>query len=108
MVLRAIPVELKQVAVIASPRLNETPQPALDKKRKADNIVSVMSGEEIRALPNANAAEAAARIPGVSAERDEGDPVALASTLLVRAEPGGQRILVYLNHNDIAALLAAG
>jgi hypothetical protein len=72
-VLRAIPVELKQVAVIASPRLNETPQPALDKKRKADNIVSVMSGEEIRALPNANAAEAAARIPGVSAERDEGE-----------------------------------
>jgi outer membrane receptor for ferrienterochelin and colicin len=66
-------VELRQIVVTASPRLNETQQAALDKQRKADNIVSVMSGDEIRALPNANAAEAAARIPGVSTERDEGE-----------------------------------
>ncbi|MEP7066499.1 MAG: TonB-dependent receptor [Gemmatimonadota bacterium] len=72
-VLRAIPVELARIVVTASPRLNETPQAALDKQRKADNIVTVMSGDEIRALPNANAAEAAARIPGVSTERDEGE-----------------------------------
>jgi TonB-dependent receptor len=36
-------------------------------------IVSVLSGDEIRSLPNANAAEAAARMPGVTAERDEGE-----------------------------------
>src|SRR6476660_7247257 len=72
-VLRAIPVSLREIVITASPRLNETPQAALDKQRKADNIVSVMSGDEIRALPNANAAEAAARIPGVSTERDEGE-----------------------------------
>jgi TonB-dependent receptor len=72
-VLRAIPVALSEIVVTASPRLNETPQAALDKQRKADNIVSIMSGDEIRALPNANAAEAAARIPGVSTERDEGE-----------------------------------
>ncbi len=35
--------------------------------------MTVLSGDVIRALPNANAAEAAARIPGVSTERDEGE-----------------------------------
>ncbi len=72
-VLRANAVKLREIVVSASPRLNETAQAALDKQRKADNVVSVMSGDEIRALPNANAAEAAARIPGVSTERDEGE-----------------------------------
>src|SRR5450755_2370772 len=43
--LRAIPVSLAEVVVTASPRLNETQQAALAKQRKADNIVSVMSGE---------------------------------------------------------------
>jgi TonB-dependent receptor len=71
--LRSIPVSLTEIVVTASPRMNETQQAALDRQRKADNIISVMSGDEIRALPNANAAEAAARIPGVSTERDEGE-----------------------------------
>ena len=71
--LRSIPMSLSEIVVTASPRLNETRSAAMDKQRKADNIVSVMSGDEIRALPNANAAEAAARIPGVSTERDEGE-----------------------------------
>jgi len=59
--LRSIPISLTEIVVTASPRMNETQQAALDKQRKADNIISVMSGDEIRALPNANAAEAAAR-----------------------------------------------
>src|SRR5664279_6334962 len=71
--LRSIPISLTEIVVTASPRMNETQQAALDKQRKADNIISVMSGDEIRTLPNANAAEAAARIPGVSTERDEGE-----------------------------------
>ncbi len=71
--LRATPISLTEIVVTASPRMNETQQAALDKQRKADNIISVISGDEIRALPNANAAEAAARIPGVSTERDEGE-----------------------------------
>src|SRR5665811_434676 len=71
--LRSIPISLTEIVVTESPRMNETQQAALDKQRKADNIISVMSGDEIRALPNANAAEAAARIPGVSTERDEGE-----------------------------------
>jgi TonB-dependent receptor len=65
--------QLERVIVTASPRLNETTEQALAKQRSADNIVSVLSGDVIRALPNANAAEAAARIPGVSTERDEGE-----------------------------------
>jgi TonB-dependent receptor len=65
--------ELERVVISASPRLNETTEQALMKQRNADGIVSVLSGDVIRSLPNANAAEAAARIPGVSTERDEGE-----------------------------------
>jgi TonB-dependent receptor len=72
-VLRASVRELDRVIISASPRLNETREQALEKQKNADNIVSVLSGDVIRALPNANAAEAAARIPGVSTERDEGE-----------------------------------
>lgn len=71
--LHSISVSLTEIVVRASPRLNETRSAAHEKQQKADNIVSVMSGDEIRSLPNANAAEAAARIPGVSTERDEGE-----------------------------------
>jgi TonB-dependent receptor len=63
---------LKSV-LVTSPRLNETTAGALQEQKDADNIVTVMSGDEIRALPNANAAEALARLPGVTAERDEGE-----------------------------------
>ena len=58
---------------MSSPRLNETTAGALQEQKHADNILTVMSGDEIRALPNANAAEALARLPGVTAERDEGE-----------------------------------
>ena len=59
--------------VISSPRMNETEAGALQEQKDADNIVTVMSGNVIRSLPNANAAEALARMPGVTAERDEGE-----------------------------------
>jgi TonB-dependent receptor len=71
--LRPAAQELDRVIISASPRLNETIGQALSKQQNADNIVTVLSGDVIRALPNANAAEAAARIPGVSTERDEGE-----------------------------------
>jgi TonB-dependent receptor len=72
-VLGAHAARLASVTISASARLNETKEQALDKQRNADNIVTVISGDEIRSLPNANAAEAIARIPGVSTERDEGE-----------------------------------
>ena len=64
---------LQRLLISESPRLNETKEQALYKQRNANNIVTVMSGDIIRSLPNANAAEAIARIPGVSTERDEGE-----------------------------------
>ncbi len=66
-------VALAGVVVRASPRMNETREEALAVQQGSTNIVSRLSGDEIRALPNANAAEAAARVPGVSTERDEGE-----------------------------------
>ena len=53
--------ELERVIISASPRLNETIEQALSKQKNVDNIVTVISGDVIRSLPNANAAEAAAR-----------------------------------------------
>ena len=66
-------VRLADVAIRSSPRMAETKAAALTKQQNASNIVSVLSGDEIRSLPNFNAAEAAGRIPGVSLERDEGE-----------------------------------
>ena len=71
--LRATETMLAGVTVRASARLNETREAALARRQEADNLVVVQSGDEIRSLPNANAAEALARMPGVSTERDEGE-----------------------------------
>ncbi|MBC3832695.1 TonB-dependent receptor [Undibacterium amnicola] len=46
---------------------------ALELQEKADNIVSVVSSDDIGALPDKNAAEALARLPGVSVQRDQGE-----------------------------------
>nr|WP_315485223.1 TonB-dependent receptor [uncultured Undibacterium sp.] len=46
---------------------------ALEIQEKADNIVSVISSDDIGALPDKNAAEALARLPGVSVQRDQGE-----------------------------------
>ncbi len=72
-VMRPEPVELSEIAVQASPRMAETKAAALELQLNADNIESALSGDEIRSLPNFNAAEAAGRTPGVSLERDEGE-----------------------------------
>lgn len=63
---------LSPVAINAQ-RMGETKRAALNHQQTAANVVTVLSGDEIRALPNANAAEAAGRIPGVAIERDEGE-----------------------------------
>jgi TonB-dependent receptor len=70
--LHPVPVNLQSVLVVAH-RLGETKAAALDRQQLADNLVTVLSGDEIRALPNGNAAEAAGRMPDVSLERDEGE-----------------------------------
>jgi TonB-dependent receptor len=70
--LRALAVTLQSVLAVAH-RGGETKMAALDRQKEADNLVTVLSGDEIRALPNGNAAEAAGRMPDVSLERDEGE-----------------------------------
>jgi TonB-dependent receptor len=70
--LRALAVMLESVLRVAH-RGGETKVAALDRQNEADNLVTVLSGDEIRALPNGNAAEAAGRMPDVSLERDEGE-----------------------------------
>ncbi|HEY8850935.1 MAG TPA: TonB-dependent receptor, partial [Gemmatimonadaceae bacterium] len=65
--------ELLGNIVVTAQRLGESEASALERRAEAPNVVNVMSGDVIRALPNANAAEAAGRIPGVTTERDEGE-----------------------------------
>ncbi|MDQ6690708.1 MAG: TonB-dependent receptor [Gemmatimonadota bacterium] len=59
--------------VVKAQRLGETRAAALERRADAPNVVTVLSGDDIRALPTLNAAEAAGRIPGVTTERDEGE-----------------------------------
>ncbi len=46
---------------------------AIAAQEEADNIKSVVSADDIGALPDKNAAEALARLPGVSVQRDQGE-----------------------------------
>ncbi|MBQ0780951.1 MAG: TonB-dependent receptor plug domain-containing protein, partial [Thalassolituus oleivorans] len=48
-------------------------QRALDRQRYADNTISVINADAIGQLPDANAAEALQRVPGLSIERDQGE-----------------------------------
>ena len=66
-------VELLGNVVVTAQRLGETEASALERRAQAPNVVNVLAGDVIRALPNANAAEAAGRMPGVTTERDEGE-----------------------------------
>jgi TonB-dependent receptor len=46
---------------------------AIIAQEAANNIVSVVSADDIGSLPDINAAEALARLPGVSVQRDQGE-----------------------------------
>lgn len=70
--MHASTLRLAKVQVTAT-GIAETQAYALQEQKTADNIVSVISGDQIRSLPNYNAAEAAQRLPGVAAEEDEGE-----------------------------------
>ena len=66
-------VELLAGVVVKAERLGESRASALERREAAPNLVTVLSGDDIRALPTLNAAEAAGRISGVTTERDEGE-----------------------------------
>jgi hypothetical protein len=42
-----------------------------------------------------------------TAHRDDRDPLRPESAFLLRRRPDGPRIVVYLNHHDVAAMLSA-
>jgi TonB-dependent receptor len=46
---------------------------AVNRERTADDIINVLPSRVIRSLPNANIADVAGRMPGVTLERDEGE-----------------------------------
>ncbi|GAH16092.1 unnamed protein product, partial [marine sediment metagenome] len=46
---------------------------AINQQITSNTIVNVVSKEKIRELPDANAAEAIARLPGISLQRDAGE-----------------------------------
>lgn len=46
---------------------------ALNQQRNSDTVVSVVSADDIGALPDANVAEALQRVPGVFLDRDQGE-----------------------------------
>jgi TonB-dependent receptor len=70
--LRPVAFMLERVMSVAH-RMGETQAAALDFQKEATNLVSVLPGDQIRGLPNYNAAEAAGRMPDVGIERDEGE-----------------------------------
>jgi TonB-dependent receptor len=57
---------------------------SLNRQKTAEHIISVSTNEEITALPNANAADAAGHLPGISLQRHEGE----ASSVQVRGIDG--------------------
>ena len=59
--------------VVNAQRMGESQAAAVAQRQQAPNVVAVLAGDVIRALPNANAAEAAGHMPGVTTERDEGE-----------------------------------
>src|SRR5581483_255365 len=61
-----------QSVVVTAPRATGEAE-AINVERTADNIVQVLPAEVIRSLPNANMADALARLPSVTLERDEGE-----------------------------------
>ncbi|GGF43325.1 TonB-dependent receptor [Aliidongia dinghuensis] len=56
-----------------TPSLTGTRAEALEAKKRAPNIVDIQPQEEIRKLPDVNAAEALQRMPGISLESDTGE-----------------------------------
>jgi hypothetical protein len=62
--------DLQGVHVVA-PRTTE--EMARATQQNAPNLINIRTGDEIRALPDVNTAEAVRRIPGISMETDEGE-----------------------------------
>ncbi|WP_377158476.1 TonB-dependent receptor plug domain-containing protein [Roseateles sp. UC29_93] len=65
--------EAKQLETVVTVGQAASLRSALDKQTAASGIVNVVHADGIGQLPDNNAAEALARMPGVSVERDQGE-----------------------------------
>jgi TonB-dependent receptor len=61
----------EQVVVTAGRSFGEVE--TVNEIRAADNLINILPAEVVTSLPNANIADAVARLPGVTLERDEGE-----------------------------------
>jgi TonB-dependent receptor len=68
-----LPAEAAAVDVVVIAGQRSSMKRALAAQEKADNIVSIVSSDDIGGLPDKNAAEALARLPGVAVQRDQGE-----------------------------------
>jgi len=71
-ILRAVASSIAGVQITAA-RPVDTPEATVEQIKQAPTIENVVGAKTIEALPNANAADVAARLPGVTTERDEGE-----------------------------------
>lgn len=68
----AVETELNVESVVISGQ-RASLRKSIEIQEKADNIVSAISSDDIGGLPDKNAAEALARLPGVLVQRDQGE-----------------------------------
>ncbi|MDO8411576.1 MAG: TonB-dependent receptor [Phenylobacterium sp.] len=68
---RALEAEVSELVVTATP-IRESIEASLEIQKASDNIVNVIAADTIGRFPDATAAGALARLPGVGVQRDQG------------------------------------
>ena len=64
---------LEETVTVTAGPIGDGAVRALNQQKTAPNITNVVSADQIGQFPDANAAEATQRIPGISIERDQGE-----------------------------------
>ena len=64
---------LEEAVTVTAAPIADGEARALNQQKAAPNITNVVSADQIGQFPDANAAEATQRIPGISIERDQGE-----------------------------------
>lgn len=67
------PATFNETVQVTADSIGEGQASALNQQRTAINITNIVSADQIGSFPDPNAAEAAARVPGVSIARDQGE-----------------------------------
>ena len=64
---------LEESVIVRASAIGDADARALNQQKTAPNITNVVSADQLGRFPDANAAEATQRIPGVAIERDKGE-----------------------------------